>query len=373
MNIKELTEKKNANIERMEEIKDIIEKESRALTDEEQREWDSLKSDNASINKSIEILDEKFDTESRSAENSDGVTPEERAFADFIRTGKLETREIGQGNSGAIVPSTIANRIIEKVSEICPIYSLATVYNIKGALDIPVYDESEGGITAAYSEEFAELTEHSGKFTTVKLVDNIVGTLTKISRSLINASDFDVLTFVVDKVAKSISDFIEKEAISANGDKAKGVITTTNALETNAASGISVDDMIDVQLAVPEVYQANAVWVMNKKTLGNIRKLQTADGYQIFAQDRLTSDMGYSILGKPVILTDSMPDMTAGNVGIVYGDLSGLAIKMGKNIEVQILNEKYATQYATGIVAYAEFDAKVTDNQKIAALKLKAE
>ena len=45
---------------------------------------------------------------------------------------------------------------------------------------------------------------------------------------------------------------------------------------------------------------------------------------------------------------------------------------MRENISIQILLEKYATQHAVGFVSWFEFDAKITEEQKLAVLEQKA-
>ena len=40
---------------------------------------------------------------------------------------------------------------------------------------------------------------------------------------------------------------------------------------------------------------------------------------------------------------------------------------------MQVLNEKYATQHAIGIVAYIEVDAKIQNQQAVAVLKMRSE
>jgi HK97 family phage major capsid protein len=63
-----------------------------------------------------------------------------------------------------------------------------------------------------------------------------------------------------------------------------------------------------------------------------------------------------------------MPSIASAAKAVLYGDYSGLGVNMRENIEVQVLNEKYATQHAVGIVSWFEFDSKVIDNQKLATL-----
>ena len=67
-----------------------------------------------------------------------------------------------------------------------------------------------------------------------------------------------------------------------------------------------------------------------------------------------------------------MPNMAAGKAAIYYGDMTGLAVKITEEMEIQVLREKYATQHADGVVAWIEMDAKVENAQKIAKLEMAA-
>ena len=87
-------------------------------------------------------------------------------------------------------------------------------------------------------------------------------------------------------------------------------------------------------------------------------------------QDDITAPFGKVLLGKPVYVSDNMPDMAAGATAIYYGDMSGLAVKITEEMEIQVLREKYATQHADGVVAWLEMDAKVENAQKIAKLEM---
>ena len=297
---------------------------------------------------------------------------EEKAFVNHI-TGVEKT--LSQGANGAIVPKSISNKIIETVKELSPIYARATVYNAKGELVIPSYGADGGSdVNAAYQgTEFAELTAAQGKFTSISLLNNAVGSLALISKQLINNTDIDVLTFTKNKVAKAFADFIEKEAIVGTGATGHmtGVTLTTNlnTLLTKTLAGITADVLIDTQLLVPEVYQANACWLMNKTTFAALRKLKDGDNTYLLTKD-FTTSFGWTLLGKPVFISENMPSVAASTVPIIYGDLSGLAIKLSKNVEIQVLVEKYATQNAIGIVGWAELDSKIENSQKFVGLKM---
>ena len=63
---------------------------------------------------------------------------------------------------------------------------------------------------------------------------------------------------------------------------------------------------------------------MNPETLTAISLLKDNNGRYLL-QDDLTSDFGYTLLGKPVYEWDNMPQIGAGNIAIYYGDMSGFA------------------------------------------------
>ena len=301
------------------------------------------------------------------------LTIEEKSFVDYCRTVTTE-KTLSAGTNGAIIPNSIANKIIEQVKELSPIYAKATIYNAKGVLSIPCYGaDSKDEIKAAYAAEFTDLTAHQGKFTSVDLSVLLVGALAKISKSLINNTDIDVLNFIVGKISKAIADFIEKELLIGSGEAGKmtGAITTKNlhTLTTKTINGYTADVLIDAQLKIPEVYQSNACWIMHKELFKAVRKLKDSNNDYLMTKD-LTTGFGWELLGKPVYVSENMPTpTTASAVACLYGDMSGLAVKLAKNVEIQVLNELYATQHAVGIVGWVEVDSKIENAQKFVGIK----
>lgn len=67
-----------------------------------------------------------------------------------------------------------------------------------------------------------------------------------------------------------------------------------------------------------------------------------------------------------------MPGMAANSKAILYGDYSGLSVNIREDISIEVLREKYATQHAIGVVGWFEFDAKVSDNRRLATLVMKS-
>lgn len=373
MDFKKLIEKRNQLIEEMEKLVNLSTEETRAFTEDEEKKFNDMKVEIDDLDKQIKIIQEARsyevieDEEKVEEEKEDKKEEEKRAFCEYVKNG--ETRDFKAGSNGDVIPQNISNQIIEKVKEISPILGMTTQFYVGGDLKFPVYEE---GIQAAYVDEFEELTESSGKFTVETLKSNIVGALTKVSKSLINRTDIGVFNFILKKVAESFSTFLEKELITGK-TKSKGLASIKAERLVTAPSGtaITADDLIDLQLMVPEQYQNNACWIMNKKTLAMLRKLKNQDGEYILNKD-VVKGYGFELLGRPVYFTSSMPEVKNNEIAVYYGDMSGLYVKFANAFEMQILKEKFATQYATGIVAHTEFDSAIIEPEKIAGLKMGA-
>lgn len=397
---KDLVEKVNDLMKKADDMLNKAKLEKRELTPDEMQELAEIRDDVMRIKKALG-LEKDFD-DMRELEKKDDATPsstaegesacgddkkksveeaakaaaEERAFEAYIRGTALNQRDdvnLTPANNGAVIPTTIANKIIKKVYDICPILEKSSKYNIKGNLDIPFYPASdESLITVGYHDEFEELVSTNGNFSKISLGGFLAGVLSKISRSLINTAAFDIVGFVVDEMAYAIKRFIEKELLLGTPDKVDGLSTLSNAITTGAADKITADEIIDLHDAIKDEYQNGAIWIMSPATRTYLRKLKSSTGYYLLNDD-ISTPFGTSILGKPVYVSDNMPDYTEdGEVAIYYGDISGLATKFSEEINIEVLREKFATQHAVGIVGWFEFDSKVENEQKIAKLVMHA-
>lgn len=287
-------------------------------------------------------------------------------------TDEHRAANITKTDNGAVIPKTIANKIIKKVYDISPILEKTTKYNVKGDLEIPKYPADSDDITMAYHDEFTELEAKAGKFTTISLKGFLSGVLSLVSNSLINNSQFDIVSFVIDQMAYNVSRFVEKELLIGTDNKIeglKGVVLTTTA---EKATAIKADELIDLQDSIKDAFQTDAIWIMNSKTRTAIRKLKDQNGRYLL-QDDVNAPFGKVLLGKPVYCSDNMPELAASVTAIYYGDMSGLAVKIAEDLEIAVLREKYMTQHATGIVGWMEMDSKVENEQKIAKMVMAAE
>ena len=376
--IKSLQEQRNTLVEEIKALSSKVETEKRAFTEEEDAAFCGYEKQIQSLDETIKKL-ERARASSVSAVSDETETEtrekiEERAFAAYIRGIVLEERaaNLTKTDNGAVIPSSIANKIIAKVQDMSPVYSMATRYNVPGTLSIPYYDEETGTIEMGYRDEFTELTSSSGKFKSIELGGFLAGCLSLLSKSLINNSQFDLVSYVVNKMAEKIALWIEKELLVGTAAKIKGFSESKQALTAASKTAITIDELIDLQETVPDKFQGASIWIMNKATRTSIRKLKDKDGNYLLNRDP-AAKWGYTLLGKDVYTSDNMPKLGEATKTIIYyGDMSGLAVKVSEDISIEVLREKYATQHAIGVMGWLEMDAKVENEQKIAKLKTPA-
>lgn len=373
--IKALTENRNDKAEEMESILNTVKNEQRAMNEEELAKFDTLEKEIGSINSTIERMEKSMDNEIRTTPEVD----ETKEFAATIRALAEHRSDVNMtmGDNGAVIPESIVAKIVSKIAEISPIYAMATKYNVAGKVIIPVENTSDGSITVAFAEDFTDLESTSNKFTSITLTGYLYGALTKVSKSLLANTDFDLVNWVCNKMAEKIAAFVEDKIINGAVDSSDdttvaGLNAATQTATLSTAGTITADELISCMDAVPDAHQANGIWIMKGATRTAIRKLKDGQNNYLLLRD-FAAPYGYTLLGKPVYVSDNVAALngTSGKICIAYGDMSGLAVKES-GLELNVLTERFATQHAIGVYAYGEIDANVEDQQKVSVIRCHA-
>ena len=383
--MKELVERQNDLITRAEAVLNSAKEEKRELTDAEVQELNEIKDSVRKIKETLKLdeevramsVEEEHKEENMEETNKRSIEEMEiRAFEDYIRGTVNERSDVNLTltDNGAVIPKTVVNYIIRKVYDICPVLERSQKFNVKGTLAVPYYPYDSANITVAYQEEFTDMESTVGKISSVNLTGYLAGALTKVSRSLLNNTEIDLVGFVTDEMAQAIARFIEHELLighPANGEedpaKVLGLSTLNNKITLTSASAITADDVVKLQGKVKDAFQRDAIWIMHPSTRDALRLLKSNTGYYLLNPD-ISAPYGWTLLGKPVYVSDNMPEIGSGKTVIYYGDMRGLATKFNEEINIQVLRERYAPQHALGVVGWFEFDSKVIDEQQIAKL-----
>lgn len=392
MYLKKLREQRSQKVKEMRAVLDKAKGENRAMSEEEEKEFSKKEEEIEQLDKTIEAEEKERalrDKEEEKGETSkpsdkekeqDGAgenrASDERAqFAAYIRgvvAGEDRADGMTFGENGAVIPSTIANEIVKKIKDISPVYNDATHYNVKGALSIPYVDEEGTSLAVDYADEFAELEGKKETFASIELKGFLAGVLAKISKSLVNNSDFDIVGEVTSQIAQAFALWLDHELLIGTTGKIECASKATKTIQAEAAAVLGFDDIIRLKDSVKSAFQTGAYFVMRDTTLTTIRLLKDGNG-RYLVNDDVTVEGRPTILGKPVYTSDAMPEIGAGTTPIYYlNPNAAIGVKMVEDMEIQVLVEKYATQHVLGVVGWTEVDAKVKNEQAIAGLKMKA-
>lgn len=375
MKLKKLMELREVKQNEMKALLAKANTEERALNTEERASFDALEAEIRDLDASIKAIQIARELEDDAPSVEEEEQKEERSveqreyddFDAFLRSEVRAESTMTMTDNGAVVPTSIANKIIEKVVEICPIFADADRYNVKGNLTIPYYDEATSDIMMAYADEDTDDESTSGAFKSISLGGFLGRAITDVSKSLINNSNFDIVDFVVARMAKAIARFIEKELLNGTDGKVAGLSGVTQKVVCASANAITSDEIIDLQESVPDVYQPNAYFIMSKATRTAVRKLKDGQGNYLLNKDA-NSRWGYTLFGKDVYTTENMSDIASGKTVMYYGDPLGLAVKVSEDVNIDVLRETKARKHMVEVLGFVEFDAKVQNAQMLSKL-----
>ena len=405
MKIKAMTEKRNSFYDKAQEIFNAASAEDRDLTPEEQTQFEDYCSKVKQYDAMLARAKELKKVEEHPADAIDDLNPDDFsavAGADDVRGMKQFAADVHDlakyiramalrkgadpdivdtasnmtyGDNGAVVKSTIINKIIEKVDDLTPLYELSNKYEISGNITIPLDDESADSITVALAAEFSDLTSHSGKLSSVSLSPALFGALTKVSKKLINSTDFALVNWLINKFARKLALWYDDCFINGKLDNDSnrvigGILPTydsTNMKLTLASKdAVTADELIDLQELLPDAHQSGAFFIMNRSTRKKIRKLKDSTGNYLLTSDN-NSRWGKRLLETDVYTTNSVSALgTNAKAVIIYVNPAGVACQEPPTREIQVLNELFAAQHAVGIVLWGEIDVKVENTQMVA-------
>lgn len=377
MNVKELIENRNSKVAQMEKLLTTAKAENRLPSEDEKKQFADLEKEVKDIDATVAMYDQMAGMSMKQVPSTPvemtNAEKDHKMFENAIRGIVNTDTPTMPADAKTLIPTTVWNEIISQVIEISPVFSMADRYNITGKLVLPKYDKQNSSIVMQYADEGT--TAESGKvvISQIELDGFLARCLAKISKSLINNSNFDIVGFVEAKMAQAIALYFEHEILFGTVGKVEGLtgIPSDMTVTTAAATKITSDELMDLQDKVIDNYQGNSIWIMNRETRNAIRKLKDNDGDYLLNRD-FTAKWGYTLLGKDVYCSDAMDKMLAEKTAIYYGDLSGLAVKVSEEANMQVLQERYAEEHLLGILAFVEWDAKVADTQKLAKLVMAA-
>ena len=228
----------------------------------------------------------------------------------------------------AVIPTPIANRIVEKMETIGVILPLVTRTNYATGIAIPT---SSVKPTATWVSEGAS-SDRQKKTTGTSITFGRFKLRCEIGWSAeTNAAALPVFeTTFVRQVSEAMVKAIESKIISTDAGAAnpRGILAETPATgQALTASELTYAKLVEAEAALPEAYEPGAVWCMSKKTFMSFIGMEDANGQPIARTNYGIGGRPERILlGRPVVTSgDYLTSFSAATAGTIFAFIFNFA------------------------------------------------
>ena len=284
-----------------------------------------------------------------------------KAWDSFMRKGEknmdeMELKALTVGTAataGNLAPAEYVNELIKVISEISPVRSVARVRQTSNKeIEVP---SKTATFAAAWTAEGGTRTETTGYTTSLNTIPtHELYALVDISGALLEDSVFDLEAEMNTEFAEQFAKAEGAAFLTGNGtNKPTGILDGTTVASTTAAAAaaIATDDLMDLVHGLQSEYARNAAFMLNRTTLGEIRKLKDTAGQYIF-QTGVSGQSGLpnTILGHAYVEAVDMADIAASAKPVVFGDYRR-GYMIVDRVALSVLRDPYS-QASTGNVRY---------------------
>ena len=232
---------------------------------------------------------------------------------------------------------------------------------------------SDYNIFISNSEDSAEwvtpqtdLQEHTDEFNRIQLSSTTLSVLVKLDEDMVREAQFDLEDHLVKRLGKALANGEENAFINGDGNyKPFGILDDNKGAEIgHSTAAIGYEDVVKLYFSVDKQFRKEGCWLMNDVTAFTLRALKNPGGTYIWDQATNT------ILGKPVYISNFMPDPEQGNKPIAFGDFKRYWIIDRLPMSVRVIKERFAAYGHIGFLGHAYLNGILVTPDAIKVLKL---
>ena len=270
-------------------------------------------------------------------------------------------------DGGYLVPEEYDSRLIDVLTEENIMRSLGHTITTSGEHKINIAATKP---TAAWIEEGAALTFGDATFSQILLDAHKLHVAIKVTEELLYDNAFGLENYIITEFGKALANAEEDAFLNGDGSgKPTGLFAATGGgtVAGTLSAAIKSDDMLDLVYALKRPYRKNASFIMNDKTLAQLRKLKDNNGAYIW-QPSYQAGEPDKVLGYAVHTSAYAPENA-----IAFGDYSYYNIGDRGTRSFKQLNELFAGNGMIGYVAKERVDGKLILPEAVQILRLKAD
>lgn len=331
------------------------------------------------------------------ASAAEADAPHQKAMNAYLRAGddaalralpveakSLTTDVLADG--GYLVDPQTAEGVQSVLRNASSIRSVATVAEVEaGAYDVLV-DHTDIG--AGWTAEAGTVGEtDTPQIDRISIQLHELAASPKASQRLLDDAAFDVEGWLTSRIADKFTRAENAAFITGDGvDKPTGFLAysavandawawgslgyVATGEDGDFASIDPADAIVDLIYALDAAYRANAVFVMNSKTAGAVRKMKDSDGRFLWAES-LSAGQPARLMGYPVVIAEDMPDIGAGETAVAFGDF-GAGYTIAERPDLRVMRDPFSAKPHVLFYASKRVGGDVTDFAAIKLLKFAA-
>ena len=325
--------------------------EKRDLTSEEEASYKKMNDDLNERAARIEALKADAEREAKiEAATRDLVgqvrTEKAQAFdADVIRSmargetrgHTFEQRDVVKTSTGAPVPTSFYNQVIEQARLVGPMLDTSTTLRTAGGENLQIPSQA-GWSTAAITGEGTAISESDPTFNSfITLGAYKYSFLVQLSRELIEDSGVDILAFLAVQTGNALGYKVNNDlTVGSGSSQPNGIVTAAASAVTGTASGptFTADNLIDLAYSLDGAARRlpGVGWMMNTSSLGVVRKLKDNNGSYIFSP--ALADGNDRVLSYPVYENPAMASNASATKSVIFGHLPSYYVRMAGGLRL---------------------------------------
>lgn len=213
---------------------------------------------------------------------------------------------------GSVIPTTILEKIVEKLEATGMILPLVTRTSYKGGLAIP---------TSTVKPVATWTAEGKGSAKQKKTTGNVVFNYYKLRCAVSVSFETSIVTLgvfettIINNIAEAMTKALEQAIISGTGEgQPTGILTETapegQNIEIGASADIDYKTLVEAEAALPLAYESEAVWCMTKKTFMKFIGMVDSNKQPIARVNYgINGRPERTLLGRTVVLNDYMTSL----------------------------------------------------------------
>jgi HK97 family phage major capsid protein len=322
----------------------------------------------------------------RGGGTGENVDPEAKAYADafmaYARNGqggltgdRQNVLQVGDDSkAGYLAPKELVMSILKNIEEFSPIRGLVTTRTTGArAIQIPKRTALPSAVWVGETEDRPDTEGLAYGMLDIPVHESTMAV--PVTNAMLEDNEFNL----EDEIREAVSIAYGKQegaaVISGTGFKSpQGILNAagTVGLNSGLATEITADNVIDLKYAIKTAYAQNGSYILNRSTLGKIRKMKDGNGQYLWASG-LAAGRPNTIDGESYAEMPDMPNVGAGLKPIVFGDWKRGYLIVDR-LDMAMLYDPY-TRAGNGQVLYRwrrRLGGAVTIGEAIAVLTVQA-